>query len=225
MIKIEQTHFVEKIKANYDIADLIESVRSDFHKFPSVQRSPAVGGWAVQSTNGSYKDGWSHDFCPYNGPKNQGPFWQPRSMCEKALPDIQSYTWPTEVTTKPFIKLLTHLENLGLNPRRARVIKLTANSTCIWHQDGSPIYYQARIHIPLITNESCFFEVPDGQYHMQADGSFYFVHINRLHRVVNHGLQDRYHFVAHIWDQNQFTQNHQYSLEKNVGDSFHLDEI
>ncbi len=36
---------------------------------------------------------------------------------------------------------------------------------------------------------------------MVDDGSCYWVHINRLRRVVNLGTTDRFHFVVNVWGQ------------------------
>ena len=218
-----ETSIVERLIAKVNIAEIIDSLSPLFEKYPIVRRSQAVGGWALQSTNSSYKDGWTMDFCPYNGPRNIGPTWTPKTESEQSLPEIQKYVVPTELTTEPIKNLLADLETKGLNPRRARIIKLSANSSTVWHQDGSKIFYQCRLHIPLVTNEECFFETEDGRYHMRADGSIYFVHINRVHRVVNFGDKDRLHFLAHIWDQNEITSKHRYDANEFLGETVHPD--
>lgn len=211
----------EKIFAQYNIAEILESIAPLMEKYKPVQRSRAVGGWALQSTNGSYTDGWTMDFCPYNGPNNIGPTWTPKNDNEENMNSIQSFIKDTELSTEPIKNLLKKITELGLNPRRARIIKLASNSSADWHIDGSKKFYQVRLHIPLITNEKCFFETEGGQYHMAADGSFYFVHINRRHRIFNTGDTDRLHFVTHVWDKKKITAHHQYDLEKNLGESPH----
>lgn len=213
----------EKIEMQFDSAKLWQSLQPLLKQFPSVQRSAAFGGWALQSTNGSYTDGWSMDFCPFNGPSNRGPSWHPVTEKEKRTPSIQDYCLPTEVTSPELQKLLSFLEEKKLNPRRARIIKLTQNSECQWHQDGAARFYQARLHIPLFTNSKCFFETQNGKIHMPVDGAFYFVHINQMHRVVNYGDEDRYHFVCHIWDQENFTKYHRYNAAKYDTETDHLD--
>ncbi len=211
----------EKIDMQFDNVRLWKSLQPYTLQHPSVQRSRAIGGWALQSTNGSYTDGWSMDFCPYNGPSNRGPSWNPVTKKEIATPCIQDYRLPTEVNSPELNALLQFLEQKKLNPRRARIIKLTQNSECQWHQDGDDRFYQARLHIPLHTNSQCFFETQKGKIHMPVDGSFYFVHINQIHRVVNYGPEDRYHFVCHIWDQNKFTLHHRYEPSLYDTESFH----
>lgn len=211
----------EKIDARVNCVELFNSVKPLLDTYPAAMRSPAIGGWALQSTNGSYKDGWSLDFCPFNGPGNQGPTWTPQNEEEKKLPPVQEFIKPTEILTPSFEKLLKGLDSLGLNPRRARIIRLMPGMSSVWHQDGSKRFYQTRLHIPLVTNEGCFFETEDGRYHMPADGNFYFVHINKMHRVVNNGNTIRYHFVVHAWDQNGITQWHRYDPLQNEGETVH----
>lgn len=200
----------EIIKDSIPVQDLFDELRPHLEKLPPFHRSPAFGGWALQSTNGSYQDGWTMDFCPFNGPANRGPSWHPRDPEEAKIPPIQDYVQPTEIQTPLLAALFTKLNQLGLNPRRARIIRLMPNSRTVWHQDGSPRIYQARLHIPLVTNPGCFFETDQGAQHMPADGSLYFVHINRFHRAVNNGDSIRYHFVCHIWDTRGITHHHRY---------------
>lgn len=211
----------ERISAQVNNDELFVEASKLFNQYPSVQRSVAVGGWSLQSTNGTYQDGWSLDFCAYNGPQNRGPSWTPQDEIEKKMSTVQDCVRPTEMTIAPFSQLLQNLESQGLNPRRARIIKLAAGTSSVWHQDGVEKFYQVRLHIPLFTNSGCFFETVNGQYHMASDGAYYFVHINQKHRVVNSGTQDRYHFVCHVWDQKKITQHHQYNVEMNLGETFH----
>lgn len=211
----------EKIDARVNCLELFKSVEPLLVQFPAAMRSPSIGGWALQSSNGSYKDGWSLDFCPFNGPGNQGPTWTPQNEVESRMPSIQDFKLPTEVLTPQFSKLLETLQKQGLHPRRARIIQLMPGTSSVWHQDGSKKFYQVRLHIPLVTNDCCFFETQDGNYHMAPDGSYYFVHINKPHRVVNNGSTIRYHFVVHVWDQKKFTQWHQYDPSANEGETVH----
>lgn len=211
----------EKLKIKFDIASILDSARPLFSKFPSVQRSPAFGGWGLQSSNNSYTDGWAKTFTPYNGPNYKSPEWNPVTDYEKTLVSVQDYTKPTEFTTPPLEKLIHELGMIGFHPRKARIIKLSAKSSSIWHQDGSAKYYQVRLHIPLITNLNATFETDFGKIHLPADGSAYLVKINVNHRAVNDGDEDRYHFVSHVWDTQHITQFHKYDPELNNGESIH----
>ncbi len=216
----------EKVNLGIDLKGLLEDLGEIMDRFPPVMRSQNVGGWALQGgKSDSIDEGWSFDFCPYNGPQNRGPSWTPISKQEKATATIQDYCRPTEAATPHFLALLNHLESLGLNPRRARIIILKPSSKMVWHQDGSPRIYQARLHIPLVTNPQCYFENEFGKVHMPADGSGYIVHINNMHRAINLGDSLRIHFVAHVWDQLGITQHHRYDPAKYDFETVHAAQI
>lgn len=211
----------ERIDLAIDNASLFESIKPLLMKLPPVVRSAAISGWAIQATNGSYQDGWSHDFCPYNGPGNSGPMWIPETDYESALSPIQNYVLETEIQSAEIKSLLYRLSELGLQPRKARIIKLSKNSSSQWHIDGSARFYQVRLHIPLLTNDKCFFETEEGRIHMAMNGGAYLVHINKKHRIINDGDEDRYHFVVNIWDTKHISDHHKYFPELNEGQSIH----
>lgn len=223
---MNQNQIAEGIDFNLNLTGLLEELEQIKAEFPPIMRSQNVGGWALQGAKSpSYKEGWSFAFCPYNGPLNRGPTWTPQSEEERNSPPIQDYTIPTEAAKPQFRALLEHLEALGLNPRRARIILLKPNSTMVWHQDGSPRIYQTRLHIPLVTNENCFFENDSGKAFMPADGSGYLVPINNMHRAANLGDSIRYHFVAHVWDQRGLTQHHRYEASQCDFETVHAEQI
>lgn len=215
---------IEKIDARINVEEILRSIENLCTRYPSYQRSEAVGGWSVQSIYGSYTEGWPKVFCPYNGPNNMAPTWNPLNEYEKSLGSIQDFVNPTEFYSEPLWGLIKKIDAMGFNPRRARVIKLSAGASSVWHIDGSKKYYQVRLHLPLLTSSQCFFETDKGSYHMPADGSFYIVKINQNHRVVNHGSTDRLHFVSHIWDTNHTTKFHKYISNENIGESIHPQE-
>jgi hypothetical protein len=203
----------ERLEFGLDNESMWNEVRPLLEKFPRYDRSSSVGGWSLQSHANAANpthSGWPVEFSPYNGPRNRGPKWTPRNPKEDQLFDIQSFECQTELCTPMFKRLLQRLEESGLSPRRARIIRMPPHASMRWHQDGSPRVYQVRIHVPLQTNESCFFESEFGRVKMSIDGGLYFVHINRPHRAVNEGTSDRYHFVVHAWDTRGITQHHRY---------------
>jgi hypothetical protein len=211
----------EKIPLGLDIAKINSELLPVLEKLNPAIRSAAMGGWAVQGTSGSHLDGWSNEFCPYNGPQNTAPSWKPENDFEKTLQPVQNYVLPTPATTSQIEKLLNHLTELGFHPRKARIIRLSPKSSSLWHQDGSENFYQTRLHIPLVTNPGCFFETKVGKFHMPADGNAYLVHINQQHRVYNDGDLPRLHFVTHAWDTKKTTQYHKYLVAENLGESSH----
>ncbi len=211
----------EKLNLVIDLQGLLIALEPLMLAHPPIQRSKAIGGWTIQSTNQSYTDGFSNEFCPYNGPNNKNPSWNPRNDSERGLPPIQEYKHPTELSCEPVLELIRKLEGLGFYPRKARILKLTAGAESVWHTDGSKKYYQVRLHVPLITNSGCLFETDHGKIHMPADGSAYLVKINQNHRVINHGPKDRFHIVMNVWDTKHFSEYNRFIESINLGESFH----
>jgi hypothetical protein len=215
-VALEFNGISEKISLGIDVQSLWQEVLPILKSHKPSVRSPAVSGWALQAHPGAEDPlhaGWEASFCPYNGPGNQSPSWNPQTESEKTYHAVQDFYEPTPACTAGFLKILRRLEDLQLNPRRARIIRLSPASTMQWHRDGAPEIYQARLHIPLITNQNCFFENENGRFHMPVDGDGYVVHINRPHRAVNEGTEARFHFVTHIWDRAGITQFHRYQSE------------
>jgi hypothetical protein len=127
--------------------------------------------------------------------------------------------------TSQIAHLFSNLEMIGLHIRKARIIRMNSGAEGRWHIDGSPKFYQCRLHIPLLTNPDCFYEGPNDRYHMPADGSaIYFVNTTRAHRAFNLGSKDRYHIVAFVWDLRGVTLNHRYSPENNSGEVIRMKE-
>ena len=68
-----------------------------------------------------------------------------------------------------------------LNMTRTRVMKMAPKTCYSYHQDPSK-----RVHIPLITNEKCFFVVADEVIRLPADGNYYvidttnYIHLSML---------------------------------------------
>ena len=78
-----------------------------------------------------------------------------------------------------------------LNMTRTRVMKMAPKTCYSYHQDPSK-----RIHIPLITNEKCFFVVADEVIRLPADGNYYVIDTTKLHTFVNASFEDRIHIVG-----------------------------
>lgn len=202
----------EKLPFKFDVEKLQDWHRRETPLYPITMRSIGVGGWAIQSSNGSVEDGWQLGFVPYNGPGNKSPSWLEETKLGD-LPPMQMYNVPTPLCTGYMAEVINSIEAMGFHPRRARVILLKGNYAGQWHQDGSKNHYQVRLHIPIFSNEHCYFENENGKDRMLADGSCYLVHINQPHRVTNFGESDRYHLVINVWDTKQLSQFHRYQAD------------
>jgi hypothetical protein len=94
------------------------------------------------------------------------------------------------------------LEQAGVSCYRSRIMKLENEGTEMgWHTDANEETW--RLHIPIITNPSAFFEwqLPDGRLeslHLPADGSAWLVRVDITHRAVNRSRQpaERVHFLT-----------------------------
>lgn len=220
----------EKINLEIDNRALWEEVAPVLKQVPRFDRSPAVGTWTLQT---SKKELQTDDrkkkpfkwFLPYNGPNNIGPTWTPQNQLEAEIDSIQDLSALTPTCTPGIRALFAKLESLGLNPRRGLLLRMPPRTRMNWHQDGSSYTYQTRLHIPLFTNEACYFESQFGKVHMAADGNGYFVHINRPHRACNDSDFERYHIICHVWDTRHITKNHRYSPALYTGETEHENEI
>lgn len=82
------------------------------------------------------------------------------------------------------------MEKYGLV--RTRIMKMEERSCYTWHRDSS-----IRLHIPLITNDFCFFVVEDKVVRMEA-GKAYVLDTRRFHTAANASFETRVHLVGAI---------------------------
>ena len=80
---------------------------------------------------------------------------------------------------------------------RVRVLKLNPRTSLSYHRDP-----ENRIHIPIVTNPGALMIVNNEAYHMEADGSTYYMHTLAYHSAFNGGSSPRIHLVATILDEN-----------------------
>jgi len=68
------------------------------------------------------------------------------------------------------------------------------SKTCYtYHQD-----YGKRFHIPIITNDSCFFVIDDKIKRYPADGNYYIIDTTKKHTAVNASWKDRIHLIGNL---------------------------
>lgn len=75
---------------------------------------------------------------------------------------------------------------------RTRIMKMAERSCYTWHRDSS-----VRLHIPLVTNDFCFFVVEDKIVRMEA-GNAYLLDTRRFHTAANASFEERIHLVGAI---------------------------
>ena len=80
---------------------------------------------------------------------------------------------------------------------RVRLMNLKSKTCYSYHRDQGK-----RLHIPIITNDNCFFVVDDEIKRYPADGKYYIVNTSKKHTAVNASWEDRIHLIGNIKKQN-----------------------
>ena len=97
--------------------------------------------------------------------------------------DFKDFLFPELEYTNSILK--------DLNMTRTRVMDMAPKTCYSYHQDPSK-----RVHIPLITNEKCFFVVADEVIRLPADGNYYVIDTTKMHTFVNAAFEHRIHIVG-----------------------------
>jgi hypothetical protein len=81
------------------------------------------------------------------------------------------------------------LKELGMY--RSRLMNMSPKTCYSYHSDPTK-----RMHIPLITNENCFFVIDDQVSYYPANGNHYLVDTTKKHTFVNASFDYRLHIVG-----------------------------
>ena len=84
------------------------------------------------------------------------------------------------------------MEKFGMY--RARILIQEPKQCYTYHKDYTP-----RIHIPIHSNENCFFILEDILYRMKDDGSVYYADTVKIHTAVNASREKRTHLVGCVY--------------------------
>lgn len=217
-LKMLGSEWFEQLDLGIDINALREEFYRLSAKFEPVMTSHFFGGWSVTSSNGSYLDGWMKANPMVDAKdKNMDELQETKKKLNFKGP--QYYRQPTEFCGPVIRDVVKKLEENGYFPCRCRYTILKAKGSTPFHRDYPEWLYGVRLHIPIITNEHCFFEYESAKAHMPADGNAYLVKINRTHRVYNDSNLDRIHFLCDFFDLNQLTHFNKFTEidRKNIG--------
>ncbi len=197
----------EAINTKFNIEMLKQHLEEHVLALEPIHQSPAFGGWSVLSSDKTYKDGWH----PGHRVVQKDISVEKLSALVGAMGGKKrsEYVLPTEICHGYLAEVIEEIKNMGFHPQRARLIKLTAGLESTWHRDYPDHVDAVRLHLPIITNDKCFFEIEGDRAHMAATGQSYLVRVNRLHRVVNGGTYDRVHLVMDVVDHKKISQFHQ----------------
>ena len=129
----------------------------------------------------------------------------PLIWCEK-FRDVKIWD-PYYSIFKQDIELIEKYTKENLSPSgkmmSAILINLPAGKSIGRHIDDNPVGNRFnrchRIHIPILTNDNCFFEI-DGEYKNMKKGEIWEINnIRKKHSVSNSGETDRIHLLID-WD-------------------------
>ena len=101
----------------------------------------------------------------------------------------REHEFNTPIFDMPYINSIIK----DLKMYRTRVMKLKPKTCYTYHQDTTK-----RIHIPLVTNDKCFFIINSQVKHYPADGNYYVVDTTQMHTALNASKEDRIHIIGVI---------------------------
>ena len=81
----------------------------------------------------------------------------------------------------------------NFNLYRVRLMNLKGKTCYSYHKDQCK-----RFHIPIITNENCFFIVDEKIVRCPADGNYYIIDTTKKHTAVNASFEDRIHLIGNL---------------------------
>jgi hypothetical protein len=119
---------------------------------------------------------------------NLDPFWGIGRAIDLPEREVE-FTYP--LFNIPYINSIIKEHNLY----RVRLMNLKSKTCYTYHKDQCK-----RFHIPIITNENCFFIVDDNLIRYPADGNYYIVDTDKKHTAINASKEDRIHLIGNLND-------------------------
>ncbi len=189
-----------RLDQKIDIVKLKNYLQFVIDNFPPYLKQNGVwGGWSITSSNGTIEDGWQ------SGEKVNDPN-TPHSLKNDLIELFtkNDFTTPTPIYKDYILDVVKLIKladpNIQLSRIRIAVLAPHCESEAYWHTDGDSRDGEKkfRLHIPIITNDQCFFEYENERHHLKADGSIYIIDVSRKHRAVNLSDTNRYHLIMNI---------------------------
>ena len=81
---------------------------------------------------------------------------------------------------------------------RARLMRMKPKTCLSYHRDDSSM----RLHVPIITNDDCFFINNETVGRMEKVGMLYLYDVRSKHTAVNASREDRIHLVVNCFESN-----------------------
>lgn len=131
---------------------------------------------------------WDTQICLQGTETIKDPFAGINSARDLPKKEVE-FTYP--LFDIPYINSIIKEHNLY----RVRLMNLKSKTCYSYHKDQGK-----RFHIPIITNENCFFIVEDKLIRYSADGNYCIVDTNKKHTAVNASWEDRIHLIGNLND-------------------------
>ena len=210
MEKLDLVFDVEKLRKElFDVVEKVGEAKIQAKEFLNSQYV-GFGGWSITSRTGDHRDGWELGHVVLNQIKelyNQNDEMRFKVMKYLGISNSFEHKNPTQLYTNEIEKVVESFEKLGFYPRRVRLSILKAGKQGDYHRDAPDGHYMVRAHIPLQTNDKCFFILENKSYNMKNDGSVYLVDVSKWHQIKNLSNEDRYHIIMDIWDTKHLTKS------------------
>lgn len=214
--------FYEKLNVDIDLEKLRQEVKESVFTLGDqviqgeeyeTPQYHGFGGWSLLSRLGDYRDGW--EAVQAEEGVTLESYLPTQELIIKShkyfnIAHSLEYDKPTQAYVGEIKKVIDKLDELGFEPRRARVTCLKAGCKSLVHKDADTDEYMARIHIPLWSNDKCVF-IADGENLYMEPGSVYIVWTNIWHQIRNDSDEDRYHIIMDAYDTKQITEHFKYT--------------
>ena len=129
---------------------------------------------------------WDEQICLQGTKTFKGPFAGVGKAINLPEKEIE-FKYP--IFEIPYINSIIKEHNLY----RVRLMNLKSKTCYSYHQDQGK-----RFHIPIITDDNCFFVVDDKIVRYPADGNFVIVDTTKKHTAVNASWEDRIHLIGNL---------------------------
>ena len=186
-----------RFETRFDLQKLKAELKQVQSSLEPIYQIPQWGGWSLMSASGHHHDGWQKGQPCFTTSKGATELDKGKFEALGAKPS-RYHVNPTEAMKPYCATVIQYFRDAGLNPTKARIVELKAHRETSVHRDATDDDFFVRVHIPIETNDHCYFVTEEGRVHMPADGSAFLVRVNRLHKAVNFGATDRYHLMIDV---------------------------
>lgn len=129
---------------------------------------------------------WDDQICLQGANDETDPFCGTGKAIDLKYKEIE-YNQP--IFDMPYVNSIIKEHNLY----RVRLMNLKSKTCYTYHKDQCK-----RFHIPIITNENCFFIVEEKIIRYPADGNYCIVDTDKKHTAINASREDRIHLIGNL---------------------------